>query len=63
MMKRNVGGLAIVHTCIAFKAKTVEWGRVIMGLRAMLLNHIPVCRSELSVDLLSNSCLRPRTRS
>ena len=24
----------------------VDWGRVIMGLRATLPNHIPACRSE-----------------
>ena len=27
----------------------VDWGRVIMGLRATLPNHIPACRSEFLI--------------
>ena len=29
----------------------VKWGKVNMGLRAMLPNHIPACRSEFKKEL------------
>ena len=30
----------------------VKWGKVIMGLRATLPNHIPACRSELKLSIV-----------
>ena len=32
----------------------VKWGRVIMGLRATLPNHIPACRSELKLSIMKS---------
>ena len=41
---------AVFHMCMYAEktAKTTikKWGKVIMGLRATLPNHIPACRSE-----------------
>ena len=32
----------------------MKWGRVIMELRATLLNHIPNCRSELKLPIMKS---------
>ena len=32
----------------------VDWGRVIMGLRATLPNHIPACRSEFKLSIMTS---------
>ena len=42
----------------------VDWGRVIMGLRATLPNHIPACRSEssLKVGLVKTDVTSPTNK-
>ena len=32
----------------------VKWGRVIMELKATLLNHIPACKSELKLSIMKS---------